>query len=595
MVYLDARSQDGSSTHGSTSDDTGSSMSTVVDKFSLSDRFSTVSTTSTTSGGAAEQSGCSDRTIEEITDETFDSRDVTRLPTLEHLEKDFLTNPSEYLLKRLASSEATTHVELRGDAGAVVEKITAVVAPNTIIIEETMTLQPPLSFQDAPLSYGHETRPGLVYTADLAADSTTHFRPIRDEASIVECVNGGTANSYRTYETVLSPVAPKLPIRNHVNRIPVNQQKDAAAIVPETIDNETHHSREVPMPRESIDRVAPILPPKPLPRKDIKFKRKRPPPPPPPPPRREPPPPVPVRTQPEPIAGSPLPNVQAILEEAPEVSEQTNPEENSLSSTNTGNTRSLEVKDNEGILLTDVDNRHTPPFDTPSKEDQNAAARTNKVLEIIEMKKNKAFKESTDQMSPSKINDDVNTSSSTSPGRNVISVVPAPREKRKSFEKKREDTVSSELEDSEESNSSEIWQEAKEHQDSSDNVSINLQTANGFDLLDGSARDDSAIGKDGSRSKSGKESNDQGDDDDDETYRSLDEIKEDFKSTESNGTLSESSEDDDERHRICENPEIERDSTSDDSEDNGDDYYWQSNLATIGEEEENSSLEYTNA
>ncbi|XP_020289922.1 uncharacterized protein LOC109857722 [Pseudomyrmex gracilis] len=182
MVYLDARSQCGS-THGSTSDDTGSSMSTVVDRFSTSDRVSTISTASTASTGGSEQLTPSEISGIDRDSDRLSDRDVLlsrAICPLEHLERDF-SNPPDYLLRRLASSEAVTHVESRGE----VERITAVVAPNTVLIEETITLQPPLSFQDAPLSYGHETRPDLFYTADLAADSTTHFRPIKDDAELI--------------------------------------------------------------------------------------------------------------------------------------------------------------------------------------------------------------------------------------------------------------------------------------------------------------------------------------------------------------------------------------------------------------------------
>lgn len=127
MVYLDARSQCGS-THGSTSDDTGSSMSTVVDRFSTSDRVSTISTTSTASTAGSEQPGefsGVDRDFDRSSDrDTLLSRAIC---PLEHLERDF-SNPPDYLLRRLASSEAVTHVESRGE----VERITAVVAPNTV-------------------------------------------------------------------------------------------------------------------------------------------------------------------------------------------------------------------------------------------------------------------------------------------------------------------------------------------------------------------------------------------------------------------------------------------------------------------------------
>ncbi|XP_014476752.1 PREDICTED: formin-like protein 7 [Dinoponera quadriceps] len=292
MVYLDARSQCGS-THGSTSDDTGSSMSTVVDRFSTSDRVSTISTASSAST-ASEQPGefsGIDRDLERSSD-----RDVLlsrAICPLEHLERDFSANPPDYLLRRLASSEAVTHVESRGE----VERVTAVVAPNTVLIEETITLQPPLSFQDAPLSYGHEPRPDLFYTADLAADSTTHFRPIKDDVELVERVNEeefheatGTETCEKSNGDRLSSSSssssspPPLPARNHVNRICVNQPTSELA-------SETRTSRvsaTVSPEREPPD--APLLPPKPLPRKDVKARRKRPPPPPPPPtiaPRRE--------------------------------------------------------------------------------------------------------------------------------------------------------------------------------------------------------------------------------------------------------------------------------------------------------------------
>ena len=149
----------------------------------------------------------------------------------------------------MANSEARTYVESRGD----VERVTAVVAPNTVLIEETPALQPPLSFQDAPLSYGHEARPSIFFTANLAADSRTHFRPIRDDAEIVDKVVNGEV--------------PPLPLRNHVNRLSANQLQ---------VKND-HQERS---------NVTKQKPPKPMPRKDVKTKRKRPPPPPPP-PRRE--------------------------------------------------------------------------------------------------------------------------------------------------------------------------------------------------------------------------------------------------------------------------------------------------------------------
>ncbi|KAJ8678619.1 hypothetical protein QAD02_014406 [Eretmocerus hayati] len=140
--YLDARSQDGSSTHGSTSDDTGSSLSTVLDRLSScanSDRISIASSLSSASELQPQQT-------------TLDS-------------------PS-FLLARLVGSEGRTHVESRGD----VERITALVAPSKVLIEEQPAPRAPLSFQDAPLSYGHEPQPGLLLNHLDSSDETQQQR-----------------------------------------------------------------------------------------------------------------------------------------------------------------------------------------------------------------------------------------------------------------------------------------------------------------------------------------------------------------------------------------------------------------------------------
>lgn len=280
MVYLDARSQCGS-THGSTSDDTGSSMSTVIDRFSTSDRVSTISTASTASTTSEQPNEFSrpDQDFDRLSDRDFQlSKAVC---PFDNIENDYPANPPDYLLRRLASSEAVTHVESRGE----VERITAVVAPNTVVIEETITFQPPLSFQDAPLSYGHEARPDLFYTADLAADSTTHFRPIKDDVELVERVNGSHEEFHgaepspeKLKETSSTPdkTPPPLPARNHINRININQSTNDRPTEPQKLT-------EGSSTESSEGQDAPVLPPKPLPRRDVKTRRKRPPPPPPPP------------------------------------------------------------------------------------------------------------------------------------------------------------------------------------------------------------------------------------------------------------------------------------------------------------------------
>lgn len=607
MVYLDVRSQDGSSTHGSTSDETGSSMSTVVDRFSLSDRFSTVSTTSSTSGGASDQHGTFDRFVDENNDEMREFR--------ESIEQDFHLNSSEYMLKRLASSEAATHVESRGEAGGVVERITAVVAPNKVLIEETLTIQPPLSFQDAPLSYGHETRPDLIYTADLAADSTTHFRPIRDEASTVECVNGDTArSSANSDDKELSTDAPSLPARHHVNRINVNPSTDIIRSC------KMGSTSQLPAPRDSVERSGPILPPKPLPRKDLKFKRKRPPPPPPP-PRREPPPPVPLRgINDNNTPAKVLADVTVVEISNGDGADLGNLENNRIDSTIgnpdetvefiNGNCLPVNGLANEQLVvdsdksITSVGHRlcDNSSLASPAKiNDYPGTEMTNKVLEIIEMKKNKAFGELTPQRSSSSTSQYVDESEDSysviSPARGYSEVVPAPREKKKLSNIKRASTVSTEFEDSEESTNSsgsDVWQDTKEHQDSSEanTIANDSGSIGGTTVTEGIDIEKSPMVNSLGKSREGDEDNDE----DDETYRSLDDMKEDLKSTKNNGTSSSSSSTEEVEKDSAGTIQADSDSTSDDSEDNAEeDYYWQSNLATIGEEEETSSLEYTSA
>ncbi|XP_046751419.1 uncharacterized protein LOC124414508 [Diprion similis] len=462
LAYLDACSNDGcSSTQGSTSDDTGSSMSTVIDRFSSSDRFSIKSTTSTASTAStasehlqttlqfvdkgiimpANQPQNMTETPMEIS--AAEKVDLVRLlAPFDHLEREFGSNPSssEYLLARLANSEAATFVESLGDTGhGVVERVTAVIAPNTVLIEETITLQPPLSFQDAPLSYGHETRPGLVYCTDLAADSTTHFRPIKDDALVVDCVNGNVDQVQRDDQ------GPPLPARNnHVNRVSVN--------------------------RDTSEEPAPALPPKPMPRRDVKAKRKRPPPPPPP-PRRDLHPPPENKKEFEENSGAP---------ESGDVGEK---EETSSPGLGEREARDVRMKNERNLEISG----------------------TNKIMEIIEMKKAKAMADGI---------------------------------KVKNFES----------EPGEERDVEVILAEEDDKGDEEPET-----------LVDGHEEHEKI------------------------TYWSLDEVGKELKNSEvADEILGEA-------EVVCNDDE---DST-DDSD--GDSYYWQSNLATIGEEEETNSLEFTNA
>ncbi|XP_011864702.1 PREDICTED: uncharacterized protein LOC105560309 [Vollenhovia emeryi] len=570
MVYLDARSQCGS-THGSTSDDTGSSMSTVVDRFSTSDRVSTISTASTASTAGSEQpsefSGV-DRDVDRSSD-----RDVLlsrAICPLEHLERDF-SNPPDYLLRRLASSEAVTHVESRGE----VERITAVVAPNTVLIEETITLQPPLSFQDAPLSYGHEARPDLFYTADLAADSTTHFRPIKDDVELVERVNGNhdefreatcVSGTGRSNDDRSSP--PPLPARNHVNRICVNQTQTSES----GSEARPRISATVPVSSERQLSEAPLLPPKPLPRKDVKARRKRPPPPPPPPiitPRRE-------------IKSSPSIDSNHITETESENLSQVESTECirsgvcSLSSNedNILDERNRRLESSDGSLANESDMKNALDNEKDKALNSGEAAQTNKVFEIIEIRMSKGLqsdqKEETAKSKSnnateilnckqSKVKDKVTDRTEQDqlqPVNNSKKVSPEHQTTNTESTDKRINGSNNEKERRKDSES--CYQEETKITDQDTFKEVFTSNEDSISSLDNPVVQES---------------------EDDETYQSLDVTNDDIKTAKVN--------------QILKTEEVmEEEDTTDESDDG--DYYWQSNLATIGEEEE-TSLEYVNA
>jgi len=481
------------------------------------------------------------------------------------LERDF-SNPPDYLLRRLASSEAVTHVESRGE----VERITAVVAPNTVLIEETITLQPPLSFQDAPLSYGHEARPDLFYTADLAADSTTHFRPIKDDVELVERVNGNHEEFCET--TCVSGMArnngdrsspPPLPARNHINRICVNQKSES--------ENEAcpRTCATVPVSSERELSEAPLLPPKPLPRKDVKARRKRPPPPPPPPiiiPRRE-------------IKPSSSVDSNHITEKENENFPQ-------IKSVECIRSRVCDVSPNKNNILDEKNQKIGNSDGNLDKKpevknvcfdnEKNKAAssgedvQTNKVFEIIEIKiakdlqsdqkeevaKNKSNNiTETINCKQSKVKDEVTDRNEQAQPVNTSNKVP-PEHQNSNLEltDKRIDETNNEREIQKDSENY-YQKELRTNQDTFKEVFPSNEE--GISSINNSIVQES---------------------EGDETYQSLDVIKEDIKNPEMN--------------QMLEKEEIMEEEDTDESDDG--DYYWQSNLATIGEEEE-TSLEYVNA
>jgi len=521
MVYLDARSQCGS-THGSASDDTSSSMSTVVDRFStFSDRVSTISTASTASTAGSEQQ--TSESVGDLLDRSSD-RDVLlsrAICPLEHLERDF-SNPPDYLLRRLANSEAVTHVESRGE----VERITAVVAPNTVLIEETITLQPPLSFQDAPLSYGHEARPDLFYTADLAADSTTHFRPIKDDVELVERVNhevfheASHASGTERIDRSSSP--PPLPARNHVNRISVNQTSEPAS--------ETQlFAAEGEFPE------APLLPPRPLPRKDVKVRRKRPPPPPPPPtitPRRE------VK----------LPAIESTESSQAEKENRDTPRV-AESAEDLHAEERRELADSDARFDAEAETKRACIEDETDAAGSTENQRTNKILEIIEIRMTSCDQKEQDRTKESE--------------------KPSKTEKTRAEQSETRDATISRSKRNQSDNSSEIpIDESSDEEEKHTSESSQRERIRASDASKGASNAEASSVIDNRESE------------DDETYRSLDEINDDMRSPEMN-------------RRMLEDEEMmEEEDTTDESDDG---YYWQSNLATIGEEEEITSLEYVNA
>ncbi|XP_011494408.1 PREDICTED: LOW QUALITY PROTEIN: uncharacterized protein LOC105359493 [Ceratosolen solmsi marchali] len=505
--YLDARSQDGSSNHGSTSDDTSSSLSTVIERFSSSDRFSMTSTFST----AAEQSSHPHGPLDDNqanSDILLDSGIVG------------LSNP-DFLLSRLANSEARTFVESRGD----VELITAVVAPNTVVIEETPTLQPPLSFQDAPLSYGHEPRPGIFYSADLAADSKTHFRPIKDDAELVEKVFNGAAKE-----------APPLPTRNHVNRIAINQQWHQA------------HA-------DNSDNRMPVLPPKPMPRKELKSKRKRdlsnvsr---------RRD-------KTLGNNEVSHAIDNFNDVIDDREEVIADDEDKPRSLEETS-------DIEAKEEIVANDENARG-------NVEEIELQYKTNKVLEIVEMKKAKAMML---QKEPSRTSEDcevpvggANASAyDDSPQKSyAIDVV----EMTNSVNSKgiadtsTSSPVAIELEDVSDDEGGRVSNEAKEKKETNERNGMNemVDVGEKDEIYEDTPVIDFELRKVAGYGSSEIDRLDEESDEDTRFFQGM-------------------------KNQATDDIDGDEDDMTDESDD--DDYYWQSNLATIGEEEENNSLEYDNA
>ncbi|XP_020289932.1 uncharacterized protein LOC109857728 isoform X2 [Pseudomyrmex gracilis] len=323
----------------------------------------------------------------------------------------------------------------------------------------------------------------------------------------------------------------------------------------------SHDDRELP--------DAPLLPPKPLPRKDVKARRKRPPPPPPPPsitPRRE------VKSSVESNHGEKeedreLPQVAAVVEQLVSQSESCN-----LSSSKSdvfGKSWETEISGENvnGELKSDS-------LDTEKAKNSEEDAQINKVFEIIEIRVAKGL-QSSDQEEITR-NESDTTSETTNCEQTGVRNEEITSKSDQLQSANNLDKVSSSgrqnSEPTEDNRVNETSNETEKHIDSEN------QREDGR-LNDRDMRKETFSSK--AKNNLSSENLAFRESENDETYRSLDEVNDDMRTSEVNRML-----DDDETV-------VEEEDTSDESDDG--DYYWQSNLATIGEEEETTSLEYANA
>jgi len=323
-------------------------------------------------------------------------------------------------------------------------------------------------------------------------------------------------------------------------------------------------SATVPVSSERELSEAPLLPPKPLPRKDIKARRKRPPPPPPPiiTPRRE------IKS-----SSSIESNYIKTEKENNNLSQVKNTEHirpgmcNSSPNKNNIDEKSQRIESSDESLDKESDMENVclnNEKDKAASSEENT--QINKVFEIIEIRIAKGLQ--SEQKEENKSNNTtetvnceqnklknkvINEQDQLQPTNKV-----SPEHENSILEST--DKLIDESNDEKENciNSKSCHQEETRTNDR-DNFKEVFPTNEGGIL----SIDNSTVREN----------------EDNETYQSLDMVNDDIKNPEIN--------------QILENEEImEEEDTTDESDES--DYYWQSNLATIGEEEE-TSLEYMNA
>ncbi|XP_063242334.1 uncharacterized protein LOC134542200 isoform X2 [Bacillus rossius redtenbacheri] len=232
----------------SESDDTGSSISTVLPttcNSSFSDLRSSASSTCDAVTPLSTPGGI----------------DVTRvLDPFEQLERELAaTGDDDFLFAKFVSSQQP--------AAATSEQVTVVAGSSTTVVDdEALALQPPLSFQDAPLSYGDER---VNSTLKDVVDKINELEIMRSENAL-EDRDEQYDSARRQTESFLAHEIEASAVYGHAStESPSNGSAQTNAEVK----------------AEHVD--IPALPPRPSPRKDApagKFKsgKKRPPPPPPP-------------------------------------------------------------------------------------------------------------------------------------------------------------------------------------------------------------------------------------------------------------------------------------------------------------------------
>nr|CAD7429791.1 unnamed protein product [Timema monikensis] len=274
----------------SESDDTGSSISTVVDRLSsvasnssFSDLRSSASSTCDTTTPSTPTTSCTS---------TIDLAKV--LGPFEQLEREFSSTGNDLVFGQFINSEDNLNEELDETVSTSSDHVTIISRNLTSLVEvDALALQPPLNFQDAPL--------GIVTEQEFSAFK---MNEVTDE--VVNSENK-VAQDLISKLTLITDSRNKVGTPNSKNVL-LNTLDGDTEITTKSNHGDTNHKSKSPDEHSCLGSTSqfptiitnvnvkeanteisdiPMLPPKPVPRKDVsisKFRsgKKRPPPPPPP-------------------------------------------------------------------------------------------------------------------------------------------------------------------------------------------------------------------------------------------------------------------------------------------------------------------------